>query len=193
VRDTPSPDSTAAFDRKNCFLIIVEAGLCRDLGIDEKLAEKADKYPPFVTALKQHQDKVEPIAIPIGHADTTIHKSPRSIAVALSITRPTTDRARPRQDVANTASDSAARTHESTLFNSLAYVLAKLAHTRLITHRQRLEHSYTWSLSRTRAYSDAPPTQLHYTWLQGASSHTHTHTHTHRMRTSCIPESTVIT
>jgi len=53
VPDTPSPDPTS-FDRKQCTLIIVEIGFCRDLGCDTKFDKKTDKYSPLIAALKNN-------------------------------------------------------------------------------------------------------------------------------------------
>ena len=43
----PSPDH-ASFDRKNCFLILFEIGLCSDLGLHEKRSMKTEKYHPLL-------------------------------------------------------------------------------------------------------------------------------------------------
>ncbi len=45
VIDTPSPDPTY-FDRKQCTLIIVDIGLCSDLGCNIKFDKKTKKYSP---------------------------------------------------------------------------------------------------------------------------------------------------
>ena len=41
VPDTPTPDPTS-FDKKQCNLIIVEIGFCRDLGCDTKFDKKTE-------------------------------------------------------------------------------------------------------------------------------------------------------
>ncbi len=50
--DSPDLDPNA-FDRKQCSLIIIEVGFCRDFGCVEKLEEKASKYAPLLAALKR--------------------------------------------------------------------------------------------------------------------------------------------
>jgi hypothetical protein len=52
VPDTPSPDP-ASFDIKQCTLIIVEIGFCKDLGCDNKFDKNTEKYFPFVATLKR--------------------------------------------------------------------------------------------------------------------------------------------
>ena len=45
VPNTPSPDPTS-FNKKQCTLIVIEIGLCGDLGCDIKFDEKTEKYSP---------------------------------------------------------------------------------------------------------------------------------------------------
>jgi len=71
VPDTPTPDTTS-FDKKQCTLIIVEIGLCRDLGCDVKFDKKTEKYSPLVAALIRYWGWVEFIALPIDLAGTTL-------------------------------------------------------------------------------------------------------------------------
>jgi hypothetical protein len=66
VQDTPSPDPTS-LNKKQCTLILVEIGFCRDLGCDIKFDEKTEKYP-LVTALRKYWGRVVFVAFPIGHA-----------------------------------------------------------------------------------------------------------------------------
>ena len=53
VPANPSSDWNA-FNRKDCSLIIFEAGLCRDLGCHEKYTQKNEKYLPLLTALRKY-------------------------------------------------------------------------------------------------------------------------------------------
>ncbi len=53
VLDSPSPDPTT-FNTRLCTLIIVEVGFCRDLGCEDKLEAKTNKYIPLIAALKKH-------------------------------------------------------------------------------------------------------------------------------------------
>jgi hypothetical protein len=36
VPDSPSPDPSS-YDKKNCIIILIEIGLCRDFGCDNKI------------------------------------------------------------------------------------------------------------------------------------------------------------
>jgi len=65
----PRPD---LFYRKQCTLIIVEIGFCKDLGCDVKFDKKTEKYSPLIVALRKYWGRVELIAFPIGHAGTTL-------------------------------------------------------------------------------------------------------------------------
>ena len=56
VPNTPSPDATN-FDRKHCTLIIVEIGLCGDLGCDIKFDKKIGKYSPLIATLRKRLGK----------------------------------------------------------------------------------------------------------------------------------------
>jgi hypothetical protein len=51
VEPTHDPDP---FDRKECFLILFEISVCKDLGCQEKLAKKAKKYHPLIYALRRY-------------------------------------------------------------------------------------------------------------------------------------------
>ncbi len=46
VPNTPSPDPTS-FDKKQCTLIVIEIGFCRDLCCKDKFEEKNTKYSPL--------------------------------------------------------------------------------------------------------------------------------------------------
>jgi len=50
VPDAPSRDPTS-FKRRQCTLIIVEIGFCRDLGCEIKFEKKTEKYSPLLAAL----------------------------------------------------------------------------------------------------------------------------------------------
>ncbi len=83
VPDSPSPDPTS-FDRKQCTLIIIEIGFCRDLGCVEKLEEKTSKYAPLLEALRRYWGRMELVAFPIGHAGTTLTKTLHQLTTAFS-------------------------------------------------------------------------------------------------------------
>ena len=50
VPDTPSPDPTS-FDKRQCTLIIVEIGFCKDLNCAVMFDKKTEKYSPLIAAL----------------------------------------------------------------------------------------------------------------------------------------------
>ncbi len=104
--------------------------------------------------------KVIFVAIPVGHTGTTLKETQRHLAQALSTTRPEIERSRGRRQVLNPATDTAARTHDSSLFKTLMQALTKLDQDRLlgiIHHRQTLVHAHVGEVSRTRTISDATP------------------------------------
>jgi hypothetical protein len=132
--------------------------------------------------------KVEFVAIPVGHAGTTLKETQHHLAQALSATSPEIERSKTRREVPNPETDAAARTHDSSLFKALMRALTKLAQTRLIGiihHRQNLVHAQVREVRRTRTNSDA--TTAHVTHQQGETTHTHT------MHAPRIPESSAIT
>ena len=159
VPNTPLMDPTT-FDRKECNLIVIEIAFCQDFGCDKRLQEKTAKYAPLVDKLKTLWGKVDFVAIPIGHAGTTLQKTHRRLAQALSATRPEIERQRARRGALDPATDISARTHDTTLFKSLMHALTQLAQTRLtsiIHNRQNLVHALDGAIRRTRAHSDATP------------------------------------
>jgi hypothetical protein len=187
VPDTPEPDPTT-FDRKNCNLIVNEVFFCRDFGCHERRQEKTAKYIPLINALKEVWGKVEFVAIPIGHAGTTLAETQRHLAQAMAATRPEIERNRASRQVRDPDSDSAARTHDSSLFKALLLALTKLAQSRLlgiIHHRQSLVHAQVGEVRRNRATSAATP-------APGPPPQAGT-TPTHTMHHTRIPESTAIT
>ena len=151
VPDSPAPDPST-FDRKQCILLLIEIGFCQDFGCHKRRQEKTAKYAPLVAALEAIWGKVIFVAIPIGHAGATIKETQRQLAQALSTTRPEIERSRARRQVLNPETDTAARTHDSSLFKTLMQALTKLAQDRLlgiIHHRQSLVHAQVGEISRT--------------------------------------------
>ena len=134
-------------------------------------------YAPLVAALKILWGKVEFVAVPIGHAGTTLQETHRHLAQALTATRPEIERCMARREVTHPETNTAARTHESCLFKNLMQTLTRLAQDRIlgiIYHRQSLVHAHVGEVRRTQAKSDATPAQeIHQ---QGGATHTHTHT-----------------
>ena len=49
---------------------------------------KTKKYSPLIAALKRHQGRVEFVALPIGHAGTTLTATLTHLTAALSTIRP---------------------------------------------------------------------------------------------------------
>ncbi len=131
VPDNPSPDLTA-FDKKRCSLIIVEIGFCRDLGCEDKFEEKNTKYAPLLASLRRHWGRVELIALPIGHAGTTLNSTLDQLTTAFSTVRPTTGRSSTSKGGKPAATDHNAKTHDYTMFKSMLDSLRDLAQSRLL-------------------------------------------------------------
>jgi hypothetical protein len=86
----PSPDP-ASFDRKVFSLIPFEIGFYRDLGCQDKLTKKTEKYYPLLCALRRYWERINLVCIPIGHASTTLHDTTTDIAIALAKASPSID------------------------------------------------------------------------------------------------------
>jgi hypothetical protein len=140
VADFSSPDPIS-FDRKQCTLIIIEIGFCRDVGCVEKLEEKTSKYAPLLEALIRYRGRVEFIAIPVGHAGTTLNRTLHQLTTAISTVRPITGSSSTSRGDSFPAVDHNAKTHDYTLFKSMMDSLTDLAQSRLsciIRNRKRL-------------------------------------------------------
>jgi hypothetical protein len=111
VPDSPSPNPTS-FDKKQCTLIIIEIGFCRDLGCIEKLEEKTSKYAPLLEALRRYWGRVEFIAFPIGHAGMTLTRTLHQLTTAFSTVRPITGSASTSRGDSFPAMDHNAKTHD---------------------------------------------------------------------------------
>ena len=83
----PSPDP-ASFDRKDYSLVIFKIGFCRDLGCQDKLTKKTEKYHACLCALRRYWGRVDLVCIPIGHSGTTLQDTASDIATALAKSRP---------------------------------------------------------------------------------------------------------
>ena len=118
VPDTPSPNPPA-FDKKMCSLIIVEIGFCRDIGCEDKIEEKNMKYAPLMATLRRHWGRLELIALPIGHAGTTLSITLDQLTTAFSTVRPTTGRSSSNKSGTPAATDQNAKNHDYTMFKSL--------------------------------------------------------------------------
>jgi hypothetical protein len=82
VPDTTNPGPTN-FGKKLCTLILIEIGFSRDLGYDKKHTEKTEKYSFLVAALKKYGGRGV-VAIPIGHAGTTLTRTLDILTAAFS-------------------------------------------------------------------------------------------------------------
>jgi hypothetical protein len=188
VPDTPSPDLTS-FERKQCTLIIVEIGFCRDLGCDIKFDKKTEKYSPLIVALRRYWGRVEFIAFPIDHAGTTLTKTLDHLTAVFSTVRPTVERSRTSKGASSPATDHNAMTHDYSLLKSLMDSLTDLAQTRLlgiIRNKKRLVDALPCG-DRHQSHSVPSPAHHQAAHQQGAAPHTH------RTRTTRAPESTTIT
>jgi hypothetical protein len=112
---------------KQCTLIIVEIGFCRDLGCDIKIDKKAEKYPPLGVALRRYSGRVEFIAFPISHAGTTLTRTLDHLIAAFSTVRPTVGRSRDTKGASSPATDHNVKTHDYSLFKSMLDSLTDLA------------------------------------------------------------------
>jgi len=186
-----TPDTgLATFDNKLCTLILLEIGFSRDLGCDKKHTKKTEKYSPLVAALKQYWVRVEFVAIPIGHAGTSLTSTLEQLTAAFSTVRPRVDQAIAIRGRPQPITDSNARSHDYRLFKSMMDLLADLAQSRLlgiIRHTTRLVDALVEAVRRNRANSAATPTHTHATTQQGTTITTH------RTRTTRVSESTAIT
>jgi len=182
TRPTPvRPIST----KKTCTLIFIEIGFSRDLGFDKKHTEKTEKYSPLVAALMQYWGRVEFVAIPIGHAGTTLSRTLDHLTAAFSTARPRVDHTNANKGTSQPITDSNAKSHDYLLFKSLLDALIDLAQSRLlgiIRNRKRLVEALPGAIRRARAHSAATPTYTNATSQHGLA------THTHRTRTTRVPE-----
>jgi hypothetical protein len=175
VPDSPSPDP-ASFNKKLCTLIVVEIGFCRDLGCEDKIEAKTNKYIPLIAALKKHLGTVEFGAFPLGHACTTLMATLNHLTAAFSTARPRVERTRATRGNTYPVTDHTARTHDYNMLKSLLDSLTDLAQSRLLgilSNRKRLVASLPGSVSRHRVYSAANPTHTHDAAQQETSTHIH--------------------
>jgi hypothetical protein len=186
---TPSPDPIS-FNRKQCTLILVEIGFCRDLGCDIKFDKKTEKYSPLIAALRKYWGRVEFVAFPIGHAGTTLTRTLDHLtAAAFSTVRPSVERSRTSRSISNPATDHNAKAHDFIMFKFLLESITDLAHSRLLSiirNRKRLVDALPRGDIR-RLHPISPLTHHQVASQQGAA------THTHKARTTRAPESIAIT
>ncbi len=183
---SPNPIS---FNKKQCTLILVEIGFCRDLGYDIHFDKKTEKYSPLIAALRNYWGRVEFVAFPIGHADTTLTRTLDHLTAALSTVRPSVERSQTNRSISNPATDHNAKAHDFTLFKSLLELITDLAQSRLlgiIRNRKRLVDALPGG-DNSRTHPVPLPAHYQAAHQQGSA------THTNRARTTRAPESTAIT
>ena len=112
---TLSPDPTF-FNIKQCALILIEIGLCKDLGCDIKLDKKTKKYFPLIAVLRKYWRRMEFVAFPIGHAGTTLTRILDHLTAAFSTVRPSVERSRASMGISSPATDHNAKDHDFTVF-----------------------------------------------------------------------------
>ncbi len=133
---------------------------------------------------------MEYIAIPIGHAGTTLKTTLDHLTAAFSTVRPRTDRTSAIEGTSQPDMDFYARSHDYRLFNSMLDALTDLAQSCLlgiISNKTRLVGSLPSAIRRFRLHPTAP---LHHVQ---ATAHQEAATHTHRTNTTRVPEETAIT
>ena len=120
------------FDKKTCTLILIEIGFSRDLGCDKKHTEKTEKYFPLIAAFKQYWRRVEFVAIPIGHAGTTLTRTLDHLIAAFFTVRPRVDHTSAIKGTSLPLAYFTARSHDYRMFKSLLDALTDLAQSRLL-------------------------------------------------------------
>jgi hypothetical protein len=152
--------------------------------------KKTEKDFPLVVALKQYWRRVEFVAIPIGHAGTTLETTLDHLNAAFSTVRPRTDLTSTSEDTSQPDTDYNARSHDYCLFKSMLDALTDLAQSRLLginSNKKLLVGSLSRAVGRSRAHPTALPQHAQIAAQQKAA------THTHRPRTTRVPEDTAIT
>ena len=131
VPDSPIPPRSP-IATKECSLLLIEVGFCRDLGCPEKRTDKTTKYEPLLAALLKYWGAVEFVCIPIGHAGTTLHDTARDLATALARIRPHFAAKRRRQGHKTPDVDSKALKHDKTIVKALLSCISSIAQDYLI-------------------------------------------------------------
>ena len=148
----PSPE-IESFHRKDCSLILFEICLCTDLGCQNNLRGKTDKYNSLVTTLRRYWGRVDLVCIPIGHAGTALNDTATDIATALAQVRPSIAATRKRKGHKTPKISKTALLHDTRTAKTLLDKLCSLAQTRLlgiVTHRQqKVREQSTGSTSTT--------------------------------------------
>jgi len=87
---------------------------------------------PLVAAFKRYRGRVDFVAIPAGHAGTTLTGTLDHLTAAFSTVRPRTDQASAIMGTSQTITDSNAISHDYRLLKSLLDALTDLPYSRLL-------------------------------------------------------------
>ena len=134
---TLDPDS---FDLKDYSLILFEIDFYMNLGCQEKLTMKTEKYNCLLCALRRYWGRVELVCIPIGHVGTTLHDTATDIATALAKVRPSIAAKRKLKGHKTHQTSTTARIHDKQIAKTLQDKFCSIAKTRLlviIAHSQQ--------------------------------------------------------
>ena len=107
---------------------------------------------------------MEVVAIPLGHAGTTLTRTLDHLTADFSTVRPRQDQVSASKGTSQPTKDSKAMSHDYHLFKSLMDELTDLAQSRLlclIMNMKRSVDALSWAVSRHRARSAATPTHTH--------------------------------
>ncbi len=126
VPGTPTPD-LISFDTIAFILIIIEIGLCKDLGCDNNITEKTDTYSPVVKALKEYRGRVDFAAVPIGHAGTTLYRTQDHLMAAFSAVGPLLEQVKANKGATSPVTNFNSKPHDYRMFNLMLDSLRDLA------------------------------------------------------------------
>jgi hypothetical protein len=118
---------------------------------------------------------MEFVAIPIGHAGTTLTRTLDHLTAAFSTVRPRADHTSTSKGTSQPDMDSNAKIHDYRLLKSLPDALIDLAQSRLlgiIRDRKRLVDALPGTISRNGAHSTATHTHTRRHTTGGSHPHT---------------------
>jgi hypothetical protein len=128
VEPTPDPDP---FDRNDCSLILFEIGFCKDLGCQEKLIKKTEKYHPSFALYDDIGEASTSCASP--SATPELHSvTPRPISRPPSSSPPLHRRQTKTKKPQDTRNNKTTLTHDKRIAKSLLDKFNSLAQTRLL-------------------------------------------------------------
>ena len=119
---------------------------------------------------------MEFIALPIGHAGTTLNKTLDNLTAAFSTFNPHVEQASANTGVTDPAAGHNAKIHDSNLFKLLLDSLKDLAQPRLvgiIRNKKRLEDALPKEDNHHRTDSVASPKPTHAAQQEGVAPHTY--------------------